>query len=232
MRRPSALATVLIGGLTAALIVIGAPSSSDQGPRTARDAVAAAPAAAATWQTVLREGFEGDFPPPNSNWAIRDHNGPNTGVKLGQFATLVWDDNSTRGKIGSWSAHPNDGAWEPSPGSPPTYSNLTDTWMRYGPISLTGGATDARLRFWYWLDSEKYYDYFSYSYTCTNDGNWVSRDLSGDVKAWKRGTVSLKECLGKTNVYIRFWFRSDYSNPTTNAPTGVWVDDIWVEKYA
>ena len=230
MRRPSALSAILIGSLTAALLVNGAPSSSNEGPRTVRD-VAAAPVAAATWQTVLREGFEGNFPPSDSNWAIRDHNGPNVGVKLNQFATLVWDDNSTKAKIGSWSAHPNDGAWAPGPGKPPTYANLTDTWMRYGPISLTG-ATNARLRFWYWLDSETFYDFFSYSYSCKNDGNWVSHDLSGQVKAWKRGTASLKECLGKTNVYIRFWFRSDYSNPESNAPTGVWLDDIWVEKVA
>ena len=232
MRRP-ALSAILIGGLTAAaLVLVGAPASSDQGQRSARDATAAAPAAAASWQTLLREGFEGTtWPDSAAPWSIRDVNGPNVGVKLNEFATLVWDDNSTRAKTGFWSAHPNDGAWAPSPGAQPTYANLTDTWMRYGPFSLRN-ATDARLKFAYWLDTETYYDQLSYSYSCSDQKRWTTEDVSGQLKVWKSVTVSLKPCADKAKVWVRFWFRSDYSNPTTNAPTGVWVDDILIQKFA
>ncbi len=229
MRRSSALATLLIGALTAALLVIGAPSS-EAGPRTVRDA--AAPAAAASWKTVHLQTFEGTrWPDSNDGWTMRDVNGPNVGVKLNEFATLVWDDNSTRAKTGIWSAHPNDGAWSPSSGGQPTYADYTDTWMRYGPFSLRR-ATDARLRFAYWLDVEADYDQFSYSYSCSNQTRWTTEDVSGQLKVWKSATVSLKPCADKAKVWIRFWFRSDYSNPSSPAPTGVWVDDVLVQKYS
>lgn len=191
--------------------------------------------AAATpyWRLILSQTFEGDFPPANTNWAIRDHNGPNVGVKLHQYATLVWDDNSTRAYKGTWSANPNDGAWAADPAKPneKTYANLTDTWMRYGPLNLVG-ATDAVLNSWYWLDTETYYDFYSIEYSCKNNGNWHSATYSGNSNGWVPNSISLSRCLGQSNVYIRFFFRSEYSNPSNPAPDGVWVDqiEVWVYK--
>ena len=220
MRRPSALTAILIGALTAALLVIGAPSSSDKGPRTARDSTAAAPVAAASWQTLLNEGFEGTSWPAGTDWAITDYNGPSVGTKPAEFSSVVWDDNSTRSKTGAWAAHPNDYNG---------YSDFTDTSMRYGPFSLQN-ASDARLKFAYWLDSEERYDWFSYSYSCSNEEKWTTQDLSGELEAWKSVTFSLKPCIGKVKVWIRFNFKSDFSTPT--GYTGVWVDDVLIQKFA
>ena len=128
-------------------------------PSAGSDINAQAAATDATWQTIHLQTFEATFPATNDIWVIRDVNEPSVGVKLNHYATLVWDDNSTRGYNSSWAAHPNDGAWAPKPGASPTYANHTDTWMRYGPFSLVG-ASNARYSFQYWLDSEAGYDVF------------------------------------------------------------------------
>ena len=219
MRRPSLATAALIASLTGALILIGAPSSSDKGQRTARDSTTAAPAAAASWQTVFSDGFEGTTW-PLGNWLVSDYNGPAVGTKPAPQATVIWDDNSTRAKNGIWAAHPNDYNG---------YSDYTDTWMRWGPFSLQN-ATDARLKFAYWLDSEETYDLFSYSYACSNLSKWTTQDVSGELESWRNTTLSLKPCVGKAKVWVRFNFKSDLSTPS--GYTGVWVDDILIQKFA
>jgi hypothetical protein len=179
-------------------------------------------ATTAVWTTIFTEGFEGIFPPTTGNWSILDYNGSTVGTKVAPSATLVWDDTPTKFYQGYYSAHPND--WS-------SYANFTDTWMRYGPLNLVG-ARDARMLFVYWLDTEQYYDFFSWEYTCKNKGNWKSGGVwSGPVKQWVAVTQPLIECIGSNTVYIKFLFRSDYSNPSNPAPGGVWVDSIQVQKY-
>jgi len=188
----------------------------------AADRRQATPEAAAQWRLIHGQTFESEFIPDNSLWSLRDNNGPSVGVKVDPSATLIWDDNSTRARTGFWSAHPND--WNGS-------ANHTDTYMRYGPFSLVG-ARNARVRFSYWLNTERNYDFFSWEYSCNNDGNWKSTMVSGQPQVWRDVIWSLAECVGSANVMVRWNFRSDYSNPASNAPTGVWVDDIRIQKYS
>ena len=99
------------------------------------------------------------------------------------------------------------------------------TWMRYGPIDLTG-AIDAKATFFYWLDTEPIYDYFIFGYSC--DGlRWKETSVSGSIPRWKKGTMELGECANKPKVHIRFVFTSDSDG---SAFTGVWVDDIKIRK--
>ncbi len=201
-----------------ALIALLTPLSGS----AAADRRQAAPEAAAQWRLVNAQTFESTFPPQGSLWSLRDVNGPNVGTRLNANASLVWDDNSVRARNGFWSAHPND--WN-------GYANLTDTYMRYGPFSLAG-ARNARVRFSYWLDTERYYDFFSWEYSCNNDGTWTSKMVSGAPQVWRDVIWSLAPCVGSTNVMVRWTFRSDYSNPSSPVPTGVWVDDIRIQKYS
>jgi hypothetical protein len=167
----------------------------------------------AFWHTMMFEGFEGIW--PAGCWSVRDNNGVYDGSHL-------WDDTNTGHYSGSWSAHPNDGA---------IYRNIMDTHMRCGPINLQhagAGVTAARLRFVYWLDTEAAYDFFHWEYSCNGVTNWVGgQERSGRPGTWLSVNHSLNSCIGYTNVYIRFNFRSDDS-VTDN---GVWVDNIYVEKF-
>ena len=181
----------------------------------------APPATAAAWTNVLKEGFESSFPPSDSKWSIRDYNGPSVGSAPNANGAVIWDDNATRGNGGSyWSAHPND--WT-------SYANFTHTYMKYGPLDLTG-AIDAKVKFAYWLDSELNYDFFSYGYSCDGGRKWTETSLSGSLKRWKNGKMALASCVGSSTVYVRWGFVSDFDSPTNPAPTGVWVDDIKVQK--
>jgi hypothetical protein len=174
--------------------------------------------AAPTWRVILTERFEGIFPPTSSYWSLYDYNGPSVGTPPNPAAKVIWDDTSTRAHTGYWSAHPN--AYY-------NYANNTDTWMKYGPLDLAG-AKDAVLNSWFYLDTETYFDFFLIEYSCKNKGNWNAVEYSGKSGAWVASSISLANCLGQKNVYIRFTFRSDYSNPAT-PPGGVWVDDIEVK---
>ena len=89
------------------------------------------------WVNILYEKFEATvWPPTSSKWYLRDDSY--------NSAQGFWDDNSQRGFNSSWSANPADAA---------TYRPNMHTGMRYGPFSLAG-ATDARMIFKYWLDTE------------------------------------------------------------------------------
>jgi len=166
------------------------------------------------WHTVMFEGFEGAF--PAGCWSVRDNNGAYDGSHL-------WDDTATGAYVGSWSAHPNDGA---------IYRNIMDTHMRCGPLNLQNVSGDpvtaARLTFRYWLDTEASYDFFSWEYSCNGITNWTAgQKRSGFSGAWVGVTTSLNGCIGSANVYIRFHFSSD--NSVTD--NGVWVDQVRVEKF-
>ena len=201
---------MLLSMLALVLVLANLPGSA--GARQA--------AAAPRWRTLVNQGFESDF--PAGNWTTTDVNGPSVGVPPpGTGATVQWDDTSVRANNGFWSAHPNDST---------TYSNLTDTWMKYGPINLTG-ARNARVLFSYSLDTEKFYDFFAWEYSCRNDGTWRSTAVSGGTGAWVNATMPLAECVGSNNVYVRWSFRSDYSNPATPG-AGVYLDDVRIQKYA
>jgi hypothetical protein len=175
---------------------------------------------APTWQTIVFEGFDAIFvgwPLPGGKWTVADYNGsqvppsnPNT--------LFLWDDTATKAFAGSKSAHPTDG---------PPYINHTHTYMQYGPFSLVG-ALDAKLTFHYWLDSELNFDFFRWEYSCNGtSGNWAGgMARSGFPNEWTSVTTSLKSCLDKSNVYVRFWFVSDY-NVSDN---GVWVDSVKIER--
>lgn len=166
----------------------------------------------ATWQTIVFEGFEGIWPPMGGKWVAVDYNSTLCGGPI----LKLWDDTNTKAFNGQWSAHPTDG---------PPYVNCTATYMQYGPFSLVG-ALDAKMSFRYFLDSEAQHDFFSWAYSCTGTGTWTRLDKSGITSLWLPVDHSLKPCLGKSSVYVRFWFESDSS--TTDQ--GVWVDDVKIQR--
>lgn len=160
------------------------------------------------WSTVRFEGFEGIW--PAGCWISVDYN-------AGLNGTHLWDDTATRAFSGSWSGHPNDGV---------PYVNFNDTYMRCGPFSLVG-ADAARFSFVYWLDSETAFDFFSWEYSCSGTANWNGGESrSGFPGGWRSVSRNLP-CAGFSGVYLRLWFRSDYS-VTDN---GVWVDNIRIERF-
>jgi hypothetical protein len=163
------------------------------------------------WHTIMFEGFGGVF--PAGCWTVRDTNGGYDGIHQ-------WDDALAGG---FWYGHPNDGF---------IYRNIMDTYMRCGPLNLQNVAGDpvlgARLLFSYWLDTEAGYDFFSWEYSCNGVTNWSGGESrSGYAGVWRHVNTSLNNCIGSANVYIRFNFRSD--NIITD--NGVWVDNIYVQKF-
>ncbi len=106
-----------------------------------------------------------------------------------------------------------------------TVVNQIHTYMKYGPFDLTG-AIDAKVNFDYWLDTEPFFDFCTYGYSCDGGRKWTETSVSGGTQRWKAGKTSLASCVGQTQVLVRFGFVSDYSG----TDQGVWLDDIKIRK--
>jgi hypothetical protein len=173
-------------------------------------------AEAAHWRGIATQTFESTFPPPSGKWVVNDYNGPTGGTEF-------WDDAASPMPVSGsdfWAAHPADGHVP--------YPNLVDSWMRYGPFSLAN-ASDARVTFRYLLQTEPNYDFFGWEYSCNGVGGWHATSVSGSQATWKTVTMSLRPCIHKTNVFVRWTFHADYSNSVERF--GAYVDDIKVQQY-
>ena len=165
--------------------------------------------AAPRWRTIHYQTFEGTFPAPP--WITYDGSFNSSQGSWGKGAV---------GFNSAFAAHPRSGVTP--------YNYNTQTWMRYGPFSLAG-ATNARMLFKYWVDSEVGYDVFSWAYSCKGVRNWTGQTVSANNPGlWVSATFSLKPCVGKTQVYVQFTFTSDQS---VNYQ-GVWVDNVRIQKYS
>jgi hypothetical protein len=207
------------------------PASPEEPPQVKRQVKPAVPPAppdpldlrlltAPAVQTVVSEGFEGVF--PAGSWITFDNNGSTGG-------TVYWNDTSYRSYAGSWSGGCAAGGANASPPGG-TYANSMDSWMVYGPFSLSD-ATAATLSFRYWLQSEVGFDYFKYTVS-TNGTNFYGYQTSGDSGGWVSGSLDLTavptlgNVTGQPSVWIAFIFSSDSSV----VYEGAYVDEVLLQK--
>lgn len=167
-----------------------------------------------SWDTIMTEGFEGAF--PSGSWSV--------------FGNPTWDGDDYNPHSGSWSAWCANGG---SLGLDPQYShypNNMNSWMVYGPFSLSD-AVDAELLFYYWNLSELNYDYFAWG-ASTDGTSFYGSKVSGNSGGWQyvnfdlTNVYTLGNLTGQSNVWIAFWFRSDSSDIFD----GAFVDDIVLQK--
>ncbi len=162
------------------------------------------------WVTIKSEDFEGAFP---NEWTL--------------YGTPTWDDESYRYHNGGWSGYCVGSSVSPPGPYPPNASS----WMVYGPFSLVG-ATDARLDFYRWLQTEQDYDYL-YWVASVDDSNYYGYQISGSAQTWTSQYFDLKtvptlgNLCGQSQVWIAFIFASD----DINQYEGAYVDDVLLQKY-
>jgi N-acetylmuramoyl-L-alanine amidase len=102
--------------------------------------------------------------------------------------------------------------------------------MIFGPFDLSNAA-DAELLFYYWNKSEPNYDYFRWM-ASVNGSNFYGYRTSGDTAGWRyvnfdlTAVPTLGNLAGRSEVWIAFYFTSDYSNVNR----GAFVDNIVLQK--
>ena len=170
------------------------------------------------WQDIMTDDFEGTFP---GVWA--------TSVNPGA-TDAYWGKDGYRSNGGSYSAFcAKNGTAGVNP--PANYPNNMDAWMEYGPFSLAD-ATDAKVDFWLWYDSESGYDWAA-CMASINGTNYSGIGWSGNSGGWVSKSLDLKDVgslgnlCGQPEVWIAFIFQSD----STNTDYGAFVDDVVVQKY-
>ena len=185
---------------------------------------AAPDAPAATWQTIMSEGFEGTW--PGGLWSVVD-------AYPDQYQRY-WGKANYRAHAGSWSAWPAaGGAQAVTPGAGVVYPNDLSSQMIYGPFDLSD-VFDAEVRFWMWLDVEAGFDYVSLY--ASHDGVSFNELQTWDGTTagnWEEFVINLVTpppgppgYNGDPSVWLRVDFISDYSNGLE----GPFIDDITLRK--
>ncbi len=177
---------------------------------------APAPPRAPVNRTILKtEGFEGTFP---NDWAL--------------YGTPTWSGVSYRSYAGSWSGYCAGSLVSP----PGPYWDNSNSWMVYGPFSLTD-ALDARVDLQAWINTEAGYDYFWIT-ASVDDTNFSGNAWSGDWVAgaggdgWRNFAFDLTrvgtlgDLRGEPEVWVALIFQSDSSESFE----GVYVDEVVIEK--
>jgi hypothetical protein len=172
----------------------------------------------------VAEDFEGVFP---GAWLLYDNRPGN-----GEYYWAKRDCRHAPG-AGLYSAWAVGGGTDGAPlacRSP--YPNYADSWMVYGPFSLTG-ATGAEVRFQAWVDVY----YRQWDYLCvlaSTDGAHFDGSCSNDTfDAWIEYVLDLSavgalgNLLGQEHVWVAFRFYSAMSNTSRD---GAYVDNIVVRK--
>lgn len=102
------------------------------------------------------------------------------------------------------------------------YDYYMDAYMKK-QIDLTDYIS-ATLSYYYWLDSEPYWDYL-FVQTSTDDSTWNTENwYTGRSDDWVQDTVDLTPFVG-SSVYIRFLF---YSDEIVSDYEGAYLDDITI----
>jgi serine protease len=173
------------------------------------------------YTTIVSENFEGAFP---GVWTVGD-NYPG-------YGTYYWGKRTCRPYAGSYSGWGIGGGTNgAATGCGSSYPINVDSWMIYGPFSLTG-ATAADLSYKLWLNSESSFDFVcrlasidgtNFDGTCTSGSTagWIDRVL--DMKS----VGSLGDLTGRPNVWIALEF---YSDESYTYAEGGYVDNIVLRK--
>jgi hypothetical protein len=172
---------------------------------------------ASGWNADAYEGFEGDF----SNWNVFDIN-PDDNLEM------MWG-------LDDYYVHSgNQAVWMAASGADGLdpqffyYPDNISTWMVSNWYLDLSNAQIADVEFAMLHDIEPDYDYVFVG--ASTDGiNFNGQYWTGISGGWQDYLVDLSEYAGYPEVYIGFYFYSDYSNPLSYE--GVWIDDITVWSY-
>jgi hypothetical protein len=173
------------------------------------------------WRLLMSEDFEGPF--TSAGWTAFDKDGATHGE-------YYWDDDDYKPHGGTYSAWCTDGGANGLDPASHDYPNYADTWIIYGPFSLLN-YSNARLNFYYWLDSEATYDFFGW--WASTGGLYYGYVTSGNSSGWQyvsfdlTAVPTLGDVTGESQVWIAFTFASDASV----VYKGAFVDDVELWGY-
>jgi len=173
-------------------------------------------------QTIMQEGFEGSW--PTGRWEVFE----DSDTDGGEFFWGVRDCRAFGGSHSIWAVG---GGRNGSALSCTLYPNNAFSWAVYGPFDLSD-ATAAKLTFQVWNKTEREKDTIFWGASKDGGDNFSGWVLSGDTRGWKAYDLDLANvptigsCLGLSQVYIAFVFRSDAANQYE----GAYVDDVLLTK--
>ena len=175
-----------------------------------------------SWTVIKSETFEGSFP---NSWSVFDNDGSTNG-------TYTWAKKNCQAYEGSYSGWAVGGGTDGNKlACSAAYPNNANSWMEYGPFSLSDAA-QAQLRYMLWLYSELNYDCICQM--ASIDGkSFYGNCLSGNSNGWIEQVFDLSDVYtlgnlrGQTQVWIALKFDSDSSNTLSY---GALVDNITLRK--
>lgn len=194
-------------------------------------------------QPMLEDGFEGAF--PGQNWYVFD-NLSNASNNYSDF----WGKSTNISKNGTYSVFcaATNASTDPGPpgnytGNHSGYDDNMYSWMISGPYNLSDGRMlNARLSFWYWLQTEEASDgkNDSFFWAASKDNKtFTGFRENGNYSYWRFKEYYLNDydgkggsLIGEKEVWVAFVFRSNGTNiGNPYNYTGVYIDDVRFENY-
>ncbi len=182
--------------------------------------------------TLLSENFEGTW--PSGSWQLLDENGATDGEYL--WSNRCAGHNSNRG---AWAI--GAGANGSGLACGANYPDGAKSAAIYGPIDLSR-ATEAKLEFAFWVhthclgtkcaDSHADALWTLVSVDPNDPNGWNGAWLAGnwpaepqaDPNGWAPASYDLKDYLGRSQVWLAFFFESNDDGLTR--PGGAYIDDV------
>ncbi|MGB0383743.1 MAG: cohesin domain-containing protein [Ardenticatenaceae bacterium] len=201
-------------GARAAIHRLPAPLSADNEDNESQQTPNRSVPAAAGWQTIKYEGFEGAF--PNGDWIVGDLSDDGN--------ERYWDDDDDKPSSGSRSAWSANGGADGLDPEVDDYPNHMESWMIYGPFDLSD-ALDAETVFdlWYEIEADSDYLFFGVS---ADGQNFRGLQWNGSSEGFQPVSIRYPDWLGESTVWVGWKFYSDGSG----VAEGPFVDEIEIRK--
>lgn len=168
------------------------------------------------WSAVFTETFESGI---GASWVISDVDGTNGG----EYYWSTTNFTSSEGVTSAWATGGGQDGSLLEPGID-DYPNGAVSSMLHEPVDLSD-ATDVKLVFDYWLDTEENFDIFQVAVTRNISGYETLLAISGNSGGWQEYSVDLSAYAGDSSVSILFFFSSN----AVNTDKGVFLDNISLE---
>ncbi len=157
-----------------------------------------------SWITVMREGFEDEFPP--AGWYVFDNNGLTNGeVYWGKVKSNSYDSIYSEGMYSVWAAGGGANGRDPAVSN---YPKNMDSWMVFGPFDLST-VDNAMLEFNLDIKTQPNHDFLFWGASIDGSsfyGEAISGEAAYCAKMHFSSIYGLGNVVGKKKVWFAFNF--------------------------
>ena len=178
-----------------------------------------------SWITVMREGFEDEFPP--AGWYVFDNNGLTNGeVYWGKVKSNSYDSIYSEGMYSVWAAGGGANGRDPAVSN---YPKNMDSWMVFGPFDLST-VDNAMLEFNLDIKTQPNHDFLFWG-ASIDGSSFYGEAISGEAAYCAKMHFSSIYGLGNVVGKKKVWFAFNFSSDASISDRGPFLDEVFLKVY-